>query len=110
PRRTCPWVSRMPSASPPTLSMRSRLRSVEASWDGEEASLTPAPDRAECGGKEGVTSFRPPRTLSARQQMSFACAIHPDRHGRARPHFRRLGRWPYLLFVEPRLIGNLDVV
>src|SRR4029077_8386699 len=57
PRRTCPWVSRMPSASPPTLSMRSRLRSVEASWDGEEASLTPAPNRAECGGKQALRRF-----------------------------------------------------
>jgi len=49
-------------------------------------------------------------SVSASAQLAFVCAIHPDRHGRDRPRFLRFGRWPYLLFVEPRLIGNLDVV
>jgi len=43
--------------SPDQDSAESRLRSVEASWDGEEASLTPAPNRAECGEKEASRCF-----------------------------------------------------
>jgi hypothetical protein len=56
-------------------------------WRGGKPDATAQPRGMR--GKAGATSFRPARILSASAQIAqiaFACAIHADRHGRARPH------------------------